>query len=160
MNLMGLQGGQYAPLSEKQVETLHNAALTILENTGITYESGLDDTVALLEKSGAAVDRDKRRIRLPQDMVSTWIKKASQEVVLCGQNSEYDLHLTEDRVHLGTGGAAIKILDPDTGDVRATTLDDLHKVSRLVDQLKHIHFLVRPCIPTDIDEKDYDINMF
>ena len=41
-----------------------------------------------------------------------------------------------------------------------STLDDLHKVSCLVDQLKNIHFLVRPCIPTDIDEKDYDINMF
>jgi trimethylamine--corrinoid protein Co-methyltransferase len=160
MDLMGLQGGQYQPLSEKQVETVHNAALTILEKTGITYESGLDDTAAMLEKNGAAVDREKKRIRLPRDMVASWIEKASQQVVLCGQNPEYDLHLSEDRVHLGTGGAAIRILDPDTGELRATTLDDLQKVSRLVDQLQHIHFLVRPCIPTDIDEKDYDINMY
>ena len=70
------------------------------------------------------------------------------------------MNLTEDRVHLGTGGAAIKILDPDTGNIRSTTLYDLYKVSRLVDQLSNIHFLVRPCIPTDIDKKDYDINMF
>lgn len=160
MNLMGLQGGQYQPLSEKQIETIHHAALTILEKTGITYESGLDDTVAMLEQNGASVDRDKKRIRFPKDLVTTWVEKAPEKVVLCGQNPEYDLNLTEDRVHLGTGGAAIKILDPDTGEVRATTLDDLYKVSRLVDQLKHIHFLVRPCIPTDIDEKDYDINMF
>jgi len=160
MNLMGLQGGQYQPLSAQQIDTLHNAALIILEKTGITYESGLEKTVDMLEKNGAAVNREKNRIMFPEDLVTTSVQKAPKEVVLCGQNPENDLHLTEDRVHLGTGGAAIKILDPDTGDVRATTLDDLHKVSCLVDQLSNIHFLVRPCIPTDIDEKDYDINMF
>jgi trimethylamine---corrinoid protein Co-methyltransferase len=160
MNLMGLQGGQYQPLSTQQIDTLHNAALIILEKTGITYESGLEKTVDMLEKNGAAVNREKNRIMFPEDLVTTSVQKAPKEVVLCGQNPENDLHLTEDRVHLGTGGAAIKILDPDTGDVRATTLDDLYKVSCLVDQLSNIHFLVRPCIPTDIDEKDYDINMF
>jgi len=70
------------------------------------------------------------------------------------------LNLTENRVYMGTGGGTIKILDPDTGEIRSTTLADLHDVSRLVDQLDNIHFLVRPCIPTDIDEGDYDINMF
>ncbi len=160
MNLMGLQGGQYKPLSAQQIDTVHNAALTILEKTGITYESGLENTVDMLEKNGAAVNREKKRIMFPGDLVAASVKKAPAEVVLCGRNPENDLRLTEDRVHLGTGGAAIKILDPDTGDVRATTLDDLQKVSCLVDQLKNIHFLVRPCIPTDIDEKDYDINMF
>jgi len=160
MNLMGLQGGQYQPLSAQQIDTVHNAAVTILEKTGITYESGLEKTVDMLEKNGAPVNREKKRIMFPGDLVTASVKKAPKKVVLCGQNPDNDLHLTEDRVHLGTGGAAIKILDPDTGDVRATTLDDLHKVSRLVDQLNNIHFLVRPCIPTDIDEKDYDINMF
>ncbi len=160
MNLMGTQGGQYQPLSAQQIDTVHNAALTILEKTGVTYESGLEKTVDMLEKNGAAVNREKKRIMLPRDLVAASVEKAPAKVILCGQNPENDLHLTEDRVHLGTGGAAIKILDPDTGEVRATTLDDLHKVSCLVDQLKNIHFLVRPCIPTDIDEKDYDINMF
>jgi trimethylamine:corrinoid methyltransferase-like protein len=61
MNLMGLQGGQYKPLSEQQVDTVHNAALTILEKTGITYESGLENTVDMLEKNGAAVNREKKR---------------------------------------------------------------------------------------------------
>ena len=160
MNLMGLQGGQYQPLTREQVVTIHGAALKILEKTGITYEEGLEATADMLEANGAVVDRDEKRIRIPAALIEASVVKAPEQVILCGQDPKNDLNLTENRVHMGTGGGTIKILDPDTGEVRATTLQDLHDVSRLVDQLDNIHFLVRPCIPTDIDEKDYDINMF
>jgi len=160
MNLMGLQGGQYRPLSPEQVETVHKASLKILEQTGVTYEQGLEGTVQMLADSGANVDTERKNITFPRKMISQQVAKAPEKVILCGQDPKNDLNLTEDRVHLGTGGAAIKILDPETSEVRATTLKDLYDVSRLVDKLDNIHFLVRPCIPTDIDEKDYDINMF
>jgi len=160
MNLMGLQGGQYRPLSPEQVETVHEASLKILEQTGVTYEQGLEGTVQMLADNGATVDTENKNIKFPRMVISEQVAKAPEKVILCGQDPKNDLHLTENRVHLGTGGAAIKILDPETGDVRATTLKDLYDVSRLVDKLDNIHFLVRPCIPTDIDEEDYDINMF
>lgn len=160
MNLMGLQGGQYRPLSLEQIQVVHDASLKILETTGITYEQGLDDTVQMLENNGAAIDRENKIIRFPRKLIIGEVAKAPEVVVLCGQDPKNDLQLTQDNVYLGTGGAAIKILDPETGRIRATTLQDLYEVSRLVDQLDNIHFLVRPCIPTDIDEADYDINMF
>ncbi|MCP4718502.1 MAG: trimethylamine methyltransferase, partial [Desulfobacteraceae bacterium] len=160
MNLMGLQGGQYRPLSPEQIKIVHEASLEILEKTGITYEQGLENTVQMLEDNGATIDRDKKTIKFPKEMITEQVAKAPEKVVLCGQDPKNDLHLTENRVHLGTGGAAIKILDSKTGEARPTTLKDLYEVSQLVDQLENIHFLVRPCIPTDIDKKDYDINMF
>jgi trimethylamine--corrinoid protein Co-methyltransferase len=160
MNLMGLQGGQYRPLSPEQIEVIHQASLQILEKTGITYELGLEDTVQMLEDNGATIDRNKKNISFPKAMITEQVAKAPERVILCGQDSKNDLCLTENRVHLGTGGAAIKILDPETGMVRSTTLKDLYDVSRLVDQLDNIHFLVRPCIPTDIEKADYDINMY
>jgi trimethylamine--corrinoid protein Co-methyltransferase len=39
MDRKGLSGGQYRPLSEEQVKTIHEASLSILEKTGFTYES-------------------------------------------------------------------------------------------------------------------------
>lgn len=160
MNLMGLQGGQYCPLSPEQVETVHEASLKILEKTGITYEQGLEDTVQMLEDNGAGIERDRRRIIFPRNMIAKQVAKAPGKVILCGQDPKNDLHLTENRVYLGTGGAAIKILDPETGDVRSTTLKDLYDVSRLVDQLDNIHFLVKPCVTTDIGVEDYNVNWF
>ena len=160
MNLSGFSGGQYRPLSPDQVKTLHNAALSILEKTGMTFEPGLEDVAELLGSNGATLDMEKRIIRFTPEMIADAVLKAPEKVVLYGRKEEQDLCLTENKVHMGTGGAAIKIIDLDTGEIRPTTLKDLEMVTRLVDKLENIHFLVRPCIPTDIEKADYDINMY
>lgn len=160
MELKGLTGGIYKPLSQDDIEKIHAASLAILEKTGFTYESGLDETLDMLEKAGATVDRDKARIFFPADLVREQTEKAPERVVLYSRNGEYDLDLTEDKVHMGTGGAAVRILDLETGESRSTTLKDLYQLGRLVDKMKNIHFFLRPCIPTDIPESEYDINMF
>ncbi len=158
--MKGLQGGQYKPLSDADIHTLHEAALTLLEKTGFTYESGLEDTVDMLAAAGARVDRPAARIRFPRALVMEQARKAPGRVVLYSRDGRNDLELTEDRVHLGTGGAAIRIIDLETGEYRATTLKDLYRLARLVDKLDHIHFFLRPCIPTDIPESAYDVNMY
>lgn len=153
-------GGQYRPLSSAEVETIHQASLSILERTGFGYESGLDDVASLLEAVGASVDREHGRIRFPRDMVGEQIRKAPSRIVLWSRDGKNDLDLGDDRVYLGTGGAAVKILDLETGDCRPSTLDDIYQIGRLVHQLRHIHFFLRPCIPTDIPQTAYDVNSF
>jgi len=160
MDLKGLSGGQYKPLSGKDVQTIHEAALAILEKTGFTYESGLDDTLRMLAAAGAQVDRTAARIRFPRKLVLEHIRKAPQQVVLYSRTGKDDLDLAEHHVYLGTGGAAIRIIDLQTGDYRPSTLKDLYQVARLADKLDHIHFFLRPCIPTNIPETEYDVNGF
>lgn len=160
MDLKGLSGGQYKPLSAKNIQTIHEAALTLLEKTGFTYESGLDDTLKLLEGAGIQVERAAGRIRFPCGIVQELIRKAPRQVVLYSRTGKDDLDLTEDRVYLGTGGAAIRIIDLETAEYRPTTLKDIYLLARLVDKLDHIHFFLRPCIPTDLPEDAYDVNMF
>jgi trimethylamine--corrinoid protein Co-methyltransferase len=160
MDSRGLSGGQYRPLSEEQLKTIHEASLTILEMTGFTYESGLDETLEMLEKAGMAVDRERSRITFPRDLITEQAAKAPQRVVLFSRDGKNDLDLTEHRVHLGTGGAAIRILDLETDEARPSTLKDLYQLGRLVDRLDNIHFFLRPCIPTDIPPTAYDVNVF
>jgi trimethylamine---corrinoid protein Co-methyltransferase len=160
MNLKGLAGGQYKPLSESDIQTIHDAALGLLEKTGFTYESGLDETLAMLEAAGARIDRAAARIRFPRQVVMEHVRKAPRRVVLYSRTGKDDLDLTEDQVYLGTGGAAIRIVDLETGEYRASTLKDLYLLARLVDHLDNVHFFLRPCIPTDIAEGAYDVNMF
>ena len=160
MDLKGLSGGIYKPLSPEGINIIHNASLAILEKTGITYESGLGATVDMLAEAGADVDREMKRIRFPRELIRERIAKAPSQVILYARDGKNDLDLTQDKVHLGTGGAAVKILDIDTGEPRPSTLKDLYDLGRLVDRLDNIHFFLRPCIPTDIPEGDYDVNMF
>ncbi len=160
MELKGLTGGLYRPLSEEQVKTIHEASLIILEKTGFTYASGLDDILTMLQQAGMTVDRQKLNITFPRDLVIELAAKAPQQVVLYSRDGKNDLNLTGHRVYLGTGGAAIKILDFETGEARPSTLNDLYQIGRVVDQLDNIHFFLRPCIPTDIPETAYDVNVF
>ncbi|MGD2098281.1 MAG: trimethylamine methyltransferase family protein [Desulfobacterales bacterium] len=160
MSLKGLPGGHYQPLNHQQVENLHAAALSVLEKTGFSYEAGLDETIAMTEEFGMQVDPEHNRVYFPRDKIMELVNKAPQSVVLYSRDGENDLHLEDDRVYLGTGGAAIKILDLETGESRHTTLKDLYNLGRLVDQLDNIHFFLRPCIPKDIPEERYDENVF
>jgi trimethylamine--corrinoid protein Co-methyltransferase len=160
MTSKGLKGGIYRPLSDADLAAIHEASLTILANIGMTYEEGLEKTLDLLSTGGAKVDTATARITFPRELVTTQAGRAPSRVILHGRDSIHDLDLTDDKVHLGTGGAAIKILDLHSGEARPSTLQDIYDIGRLVDQLDHIHFYLRPCIPTDIPESAYDINMF
>ncbi|MEE4603457.1 MAG: trimethylamine methyltransferase family protein [Desulfobacteraceae bacterium] len=54
MALKGLTGGVYQPLSPADIETIHQASLKILENTGFSYESGLEATIDMLAAMGGS----------------------------------------------------------------------------------------------------------
>ena len=77
----GIAGTQYRPLSEQDVETVHNAALTILETTGVTYEEGLSETIDMLAQAGADVDRATARVRLPRPLITEQVAKAPNQVI-------------------------------------------------------------------------------
>jgi len=160
MKLKGLSGGQYRPLSEEQVKTIHEASLSILEKIGFTFESGLEVALDMLEKADATIDRNNARIYFAGDLVMEQAVKAPERVVLFSRDGRNDLDLTEHRVHLGTGGAAIRILDLETAEARPSPLKDVYQLGRLVDRLDNIHFFLRPCIPTDIPPTAYDVNVF
>jgi trimethylamine--corrinoid protein Co-methyltransferase len=160
MSLKGLAGCLYKPLSSDDIQTVHQASLSILEKTGLTYESGLEATIDLLADHGAAVDRSRSKVFFPRDLVMAQADRAPGQVILYSRNGKDDLYLSRHRVYLGTGGAAIKILDLETGVSRPSTLSDLYRLARLADALDNIHFFLRPCIPTDIPETAYDVNVF
>ncbi|MEA3340453.1 MAG: trimethylamine methyltransferase family protein, partial [Chloroflexota bacterium] len=99
----GLIGGQYKPLTDKQVKQIHVASLSILARTGVQVEE--PEALRLFEEAGADVDGD--RVRLPQSLVEDALDKAPSRVVLAGRDPKNDLILEGARVHIGTGGAAL-----------------------------------------------------
>jgi trimethylamine--corrinoid protein Co-methyltransferase len=72
----------------------------------------------------------------------------------------HDLHLGGTRVYMGTGGAAVKVLDLETGRVRETKLEDVAQLGRLCDALDNIHFYLRPCVARDLPNELLDINTY
>ena len=152
----GLVGGQYKPLTDGQVQCIHQAALSILERTGVQVEE--PEALRLFEEAGARVAGD--RVRLPRSLIEDAVDWAPSRVVLAGRDPKWDLELEGARVHIGTGGAALTVLDLETGQPHPAVLRDVAELARLVDALDNIHFYLVPVYPTDMGKEDVDINQY
>jgi trimethylamine--corrinoid protein Co-methyltransferase len=152
----GLPGGQYSPLTEAGVARIHAAALEALETIGLANapRSGIE----ILTRAGATLGADGR-IRFPRALVEDMLAVAARDITLFGRDPRHDLHLSGTRVHFGTAGAAVHVVDAQTLEYRESTAQDLHDAARLVDRLDNIHFFQRICVCRDIpDNLAMDLN--
>ncbi|MBI1416739.1 MAG: methyltransferase [Limimaricola sp.] len=152
----GLSGGAYNPMSEADVLRIHEAALTALEQIGLADapESGVE----ILTNAGAILGTDGR-IRFPRPLVEDMLAKAARDITLFARDPQHDLHLSGTRVHYGTAGAAVHLVDPQARTYRESTVQDVFDAARIVDRLDNIHFLQRPMVCRDIaDNREMDLN--
>lgn len=152
----GMNGGVLNPLTQAGVERIHNAALDALEQIGLA--DAPPSGVAYLKGAGA-IEGDDGRIRFPRALIEDTIAKANRSVTLCGRNPVHDLELSGTRVHYGTAGAAVHLVDVDGRNYRECGVQDLHDAARIANVLDNIHFLQRPMVCRDIaDNLEMDVN--
>ena len=152
----GMEGGTFKPLTPDGINRIHLAALDALEQIGLADAppSGID----IMTRAGAILG-DDGRLRFPRALVEDMLAKAAKSITLCGRDPQHDLTLSGKRVHYGTAGAAVHMVDPHGREYRESTVQDLHDAARIVDQLDNIHFLQRPMVCRDIpDNREMDLN--
>jgi trimethylamine--corrinoid protein Co-methyltransferase len=151
----GLETRAYQPLSESDIKRIHEASLDVLEQTGI--EVLPSEARQIFAQAGAMVDESDNRVRIPRAMVEDALAKACNRFTLAGREARHDLDMGGDRVYMGTGGAAIKVVDL-SGELRPSRLEDIARIGRLVDALDNIHFYLRPVVAQDVPDELLDVN--
>jgi trimethylamine--corrinoid protein Co-methyltransferase len=154
----GMEGGQYKPLSEAGLQRIHHASLEVLEHTGVEVEPS--EAREIFRAAGARMDEERQRVDLPGRLVERALSSASHAVTLYGRDPQWDIVLGGKRVHMGTGGAAIYILDLEGQQARQTTLADVALIGRLVDKLDNIHFYLRVCVAHNVPVELLDVNTY
>lgn len=152
----GMEGGTLKPLSQTDMEAIHEGALKALEEIGLADapQSGIDYLVG----AGCILGEDGR-IRIPRALVEDTLAMANRTVNLFSRDGKTDLELSGHRVHYGTAGAAVSMVDVDGRNYRDSTVQDLHDAARIADKLDNIHFLQRPMVCRDIpDNREMDLN--
>ncbi|MDZ7708854.1 MAG: trimethylamine methyltransferase family protein [Roseovarius sp.] len=152
----GLDGGLYRPLSEAQMRAIHSAVLDALEQIGLADapQSGID----YMTRAGAVLG-DDGRLRFPRALIDDTVARANRAIPLHGRDPRHDMQLSGNRVHYGTAGAAVHLVDVATRDYRECTVQDLHDAARIADALDNIHFIQRPMVCRDIaDNREMDLN--
>ncbi len=152
----GLVGGRYKPLDGADILRIHHAALDLLEQVGLA--DAPPSGVAILTEAGCRQDA-RGRLRFPRALVEDTLARAGRHFVLHGQDPRHDMEPWGSRVYFGTAGAAVNIVDPQTGAYRESLLADLYDSARIVDTLEHVHFFQRTVVPRDVpDPEEMDIN--
>ena len=152
----GMLGGSYSPLSPDGERKIHNAALDALEFIGLADapQSGIDYMV-----NAGVILGDDGRLRFPRSLVEDALAAANKNVILHGRDYKHDLDLSGNRVHFGTAGAAVHIVDVLNNEYRDSKVQDLFNAACIVNELDNIHFLQRPMVCRDIvDNREMDYN--
>lgn len=152
----GMTGGSYQPLSAEGVTRIHQAALDALENIGLS--DAPPSGIKYMTGAGAMLGSDGR-LRFPRALIEDTISAANRSITLSSRDGKNDLDLSGRKVHYGTAGAAVHVVDVESRNYRESTVQDLFNAARLVDKLDNIHFLQRPMVCRDIlDNREMDLN--
>ncbi len=152
----GLEGGTFKPLDDTSIQKIHQAVLKILAEIGLADapESGIE----IMTAAGATLG-DDGRLRFSAALVEDTLAKANRNVTLHGQDEKHDIHPGGKRVHFGTAGAAVHLVDVENREYRESSLRDLYDAGRIVETLDNVHFFQRPMVARDMeDPADLDLN--
>jgi trimethylamine--corrinoid protein Co-methyltransferase len=152
----GLSGGQYKPLTDKDIALIDAGVFRLLEEVGLAQAT--PHCIEVCTAAGAVLG-DDGRLRMPRAVVENAMNMAAREVTLYGQRPEHDMHLAGQKVHFSTAGAAVMIADAENDDYRDSTAQDLYDLARLTNECEHISMFQRMCVLRDIENvNDMDQN--
>lgn len=151
----GMEGGHYKPMSQRDMERIHDAAMRLLETVGLS-QAIPSCAEAMMAKGCTMVDG---RLRIPRALVEDTLANCARDFVLYGRDRKHDMTPSGNRAYFGTAGAAVHIVEPETRTYRESELVDLYDAGRIVDNCEHIHFYQRPVVARDMfTPRDLDIN--
>ncbi len=131
-----LNGYGLNAFTDDELEAIHAATLQILWNTGIKVET--PEALDIFASSGATVHRKDKYgiVKIPNYMVEDAIRSTPRTGMFYGRRPEDDYFTDSNRVAFTAGfGEHVKIVDPDTRQVRPTVKQDLANITRIQDYL-------------------------
>ena len=123
-------------LSQEKIEQIHAASLEILQQTGVSVR--LPEAVELLAAAGCEVADDI--VRIPRRVVEECLDMAPDVITVYDRRGRKAMQLEGRNPHFGTGPTIQYVLDPETGERRASSMEDIERAARIVDYLPNLDF--------------------
>jgi len=143
-------------LSKEQCKLVHFSTLEVLRRTGVAVKES--SAIELFRKAGCFVEGEK--VHIPAPLVEWALRNTPKGVCLSDRDGHPALFLEDNNVYFGTGSDTPHVIDPFTGERRRTVLADIANVSKIVDYLDEISFVMCSGIASDVDSDISDIYHF
>jgi len=142
-------------LSEREIQSIHDASLLILRDTGIMVHH--DGALELLARAGARVDKDGRIARLPENLVMDSIEQAGKKYVLYGRDPQRTARFGYGDLVLMSSPGQYSWIDTDSGERRAATIRDAREAIKLGDALSNITIVGSMAQPEQVSQAWRDV---
>ena len=143
----------YRRITAGQCERLHEAAVTILQRTGVRLE--LPRAVELLRGADCAVDGDGI-VHIPATLVDWALERVPRSFTIYDRDGEPAMVLDGTRTYYGPGSDCLNILDHRSGERRAPTMADVGEGVGLADALADVDYVMSMFLPADVDNRIAD----
>ena len=144
-----------ALFSADQIEAIHEASLTILEEMGVKILH--DEARAFYKAAGAEVDEAEHRVRLDRELVMSAVGNAPEVVRLQARNPAHDVEIGGNAIAVATVGGPPNCSDM-AGGRRPGSLADLSDFMRLAQSFDVIQVLKLNTVE-DFQTGIYDYNL-
>ena len=141
----------FSTMSENDKRQIHEAALEIMEKTGVRVHSA--KARKALKSAGCIVDEKSPDVKFPKDVVKTLIAKAPSNIVLAGRTKEFDLPCDGTHSYYTTDGCGISVWDAKAGTRRKSVLEDIRRTSIISDWLPYLSIYEPMVVSYDVPEK-------
>ncbi len=147
-NQMKFNAPALSYLTDGNIRKIHLSSIKILEHTGsrILHPGVLD----LLKNKGVKVRSDGRAY-IPESLVEWAVAKAPSKIIIHDRYQKPAMSLEKNNVYFGTGSDCQYFLDPDTGEPKDFTFDQMQKALRIADNLPHIDFVMGMGLAPELD---------
>lgn len=135
-------------LTHEQIQTIHEASLTILANTGVVVPH--EELLRRFLDAGADVDLDEQRVRIDPELVSRLIALAGRQFVIYGRDISQTAVFGAGSYNFNSSAGQASWVDQMGGGRRYTEMKDVAAASRFGDALEHITVVGAMADPHDV----------
>jgi trimethylamine--corrinoid protein Co-methyltransferase len=127
------------PLDDEDLAQIHQATVTILEETGVRFPSGRALTV--FAEAGAQVDFKSQNVRISSDLLMNCLSRAPRAFTMASRGSQdLDLCLDGTKTYCGTDGICTITVDLHTRKRRPSRKEDVAMMALISDYLSSVSF--------------------
>jgi len=141
---------RFEVLNQAEIEKIHAASMEILAEIGMKV--GYSKARDLFQQAGAEVDDVTNAVKIPETLISWAIEQAPKQFTLHGIDPAFHFKIGDDQdtpVFAGLG-TPTRIIDLDSREVRAVTLQDVIDHIILISACENIHNSQMDVWPDDI----------
>lgn len=135
-------------LSPEQILKIHESSLAVLERVGV--EVPHPEILSMFADSGAVVDLNTQKVRIPRDLVSNSLASAGKQFTIYGRDLSQKAEFGVGKRNYNSIAGEAMWLDSPAGPRRYPSIDDVETSARFGDALDHIDIVGAMADPQEI----------